>query len=406
MRLFAGYYAALQKRHESITTNTIGGLMANNRSFKNKMMVQKGFPTSNKNIVEYIATHYLSVKDTASLARTCQQLWKPLQPLLNTKKFQIFLQAVIDDDLPMVAKMLKTMPDLAKALPPKGMTIQSKYTWQQFVAEDALSMAVKRKQYDMITLLANHHDKSKQTLSKWQFYKELSNANVRYVSEKNPSNKKKSSICRYEMKSDMPVQEGFIIPAKYVAIIQKLIDVFKIEPFTGNKLSQKTQDALSQFRAILLPAHAVKLDDYFDIELLLYAACSMHDDQFNKFQNPKQRNSFSILAIGFIQSLVTPNMAKELCEGVCNMYEGIPEKYDPSEPLKLACGKLFYRSSQSSCSGMGFDFMCDAFGSSATSKHAPPPAGPPELEQLVKSMLSKGNKFLEFSLEITNAKKY
>ncbi len=73
---------------------------------------------------------------------------------------------------------------------------------------------------------------------------------------------------------------------------------------------------------MLLPEQAVKLDDYFDIELLFYAVCKMYDEQFNVFADWNQRQAFCIRVMGIIQSVLPPETAKVLCEG---LYYGMEE---------------------------------------------------------------------------------
>jgi hypothetical protein len=118
-------------------------------------------------------------------------------------------------------------------------------------------------------------------------------------------------------------------------------------------------DALSQFRDMLLPEHAVNLDNYFDIELLLYAAYKLYNDRFNDFQHWQQRDAFCIGVIGFIQSLVTPETAKIFCEGLYYVVEENRKIKARATLLKLLDEESFYHSSRESRSGLGFDFICE-----------------------------------------------
>jgi hypothetical protein len=317
-----------------MTTSTNEKLMANNRPFKKQKLVQSdsGWNLLNRDVVQLIAARHLSAKDTASLAQSCQQLWQPLQPVLNQKLMQTFLQAVIDDDRAKVIKLLNDFPALVKAIPAKDMVIESRCTWQKLMAEDALSMAVKRKQLEMIQLLAPYHDKADEVLSAWSFY---------------------------EMDSNAEGEETIVITPAYVDIIQNMITVFTQETFTENKCCAATDDALSQFRDMLLPEHAVNLDNYFDIELLLYAAFKLYNDRFDDFQNWEQRDAFCIGVIGFIESLVTPETAKIFCEGLYYVVEENRKIKARATLLKLLDEESFYHSSRESRSGLGFDFICE-----------------------------------------------
>ena len=124
--------------------------MANSRVFKKQKIDQAGWNRLNADVVQLIADRHLTAKETLRLALSCQQLWHPLHTVLDKKRQQRFLLAVLDDDRMMVKKLLVRYPQLLHAVPPKNMVIESQCTWQKFIAEDALSMAVKRKQIKMI----------------------------------------------------------------------------------------------------------------------------------------------------------------------------------------------------------------------------------------------------------------
>jgi hypothetical protein len=311
--------------------------MANSRPFKKQKIDQADWNRLNTDVVQLIADRHLTAKDTLSLALSCQQLWHPLQTVLDKKRQQKFLQAVLDDDRMMVKKLLGRYPQLLHAVPPKNMVLESRCTWQKFIAEDALSMAVKRKQIEMIQLLLSYNDKPEQTaaLSAWSFY---------------------------EMKINANEEEEIVIPPAYVDIIQSMMTVFTQETFTENKCCATTEDALSQFYEMLLPEHAVRFDGYFDIELLLYAAYKMYDDHFDDFLNWEQRNAFCIRVIGFIQSLLSPETAKIFCAGLYYVVEENRKISDRATSLKLLGGESFYRLSRESRAGLGFYFIADWVG--------------------------------------------
>jgi hypothetical protein len=112
----------------------------------------------------------------------------------------------------------------------------------------------------------------------------------------------------------------------------------------------------------LLPEQAVKLDDYFDIELLFYAVCQMYEEQFNVFADWNQRQAFCIRVMGLIQSVLPPETAKVLCEG---MYCVVNENWPVGElaaSLKLTDGQSFYRPSRDSHCGLGFEYLCLSAG--------------------------------------------
>jgi hypothetical protein len=173
-----------------------------------------------------------------------------------------------------------------------------------------------------------------------------------------------------------------------------MITVFTQETFTENKCCAATDDALSQFRDMLLPEHAVNLDNYFDIELLLYAAYKLYDDRFDDFQNWKQRDAFCIGVIGFIQSLVTPETAKIFCEGLYYVVEENRKISDRATALKLLGGEFFYRSPLDSRVGLGFDFIC---GFGGAWRGAARVAGGGRLEKLCRAKATKFRNFMHGS---------
>src|SRR5689334_13374719 len=81
------------------------------------------------------------------------------EDIVDRVTFAIFLQAVIDDDAEMVKKCLEINPEVFLGEPNKNLIIESQLTWQKFYAENALMMAVKRKQIKMIELLLHYYDK-------------------------------------------------------------------------------------------------------------------------------------------------------------------------------------------------------------------------------------------------------
>jgi hypothetical protein len=111
---------------------------------------------------------------------------------------------------------------------------------------------------------------------------------------------------------------------------------------------------------MLLPEKAVKLDDYFDIELLFYAVCKMYDEQFNVFADWNQRQAFCIRVMGIIQSVLPPETAKALCEGLYYVMEENRPVGELAASLKLKGGQSFYRPSRDSHVGLGFEYLCGA----------------------------------------------
>ncbi len=274
--------------------------------------------------------------------------------IANRVTFAIFLEAVMDDDIETVKKCLDAEPDLISGQPDKNLVIESKLTWQKFYAENALTMAVKRKQIKMVELLLPYFDKIEQTEDVIKAKTEALSAFVFYETKKNAQNK-----------------DEIIIPQEYAAYAQSLIEAFKEESFPhgipGNAgvpmngaLSAKTDSALESLFNILLPKKAVKLDDYIDPELFLLALYKAYDDNFHEFQNWEQRDAFCLRMIGLAQNALSPETAKIFCEGLYYVVEENRKISGRAESLKLFDGEAFYRTSRAGGSGLGFDFLCTA----------------------------------------------
>jgi hypothetical protein len=277
------------------------------------------------------------------------------------KVVPIFLQAVIDGKQDEVRELLDNCPELLMFNPPKNLVIESKLTWQRFIAEDALTMAVKRKQPEMIELLLPYYDKLPQTeevikakeeaLAAWSFY---------------------------EIRAIHYVNNEIVIPREYISYANDLIDVFSRETFpnglpgnNGNpcymRLSDETELAISSLFKRLLPEKAVKAD-YLDVELALLAVYMALDSRFGTFQNRGQRAAFCVRVIGLIQSVLAPETARIFCESLINIATSIINHIKPlirkeAAQLKLKNSSAFYRDSRLSITGLGSEFSCGTYGS-------------------------------------------
>lgn len=267
---------------------------------------------------------------------------------LAQKPLKKLSQAIIDDDRQTVKNILEINPKLL-LLEPHNLVIESQYTWQKFIAENALTMAVKRKQINMIELLLPYYariedqhaaQKAKQaSLSAWAYY---------------------------DIKKYAEGKEEIVVPVDYATYAQSLIDVFRTGIVEG-KLSERCEDTLSLlFNTILLPKTAVKLDNYIDVELLLIAIYQAYQDilQHNKtlnFLTMECYASFCIRVIGLVQSALSPETAKIFCEGV----RLVKDRKIEAITLKLLTREAFYRSSRDSRSGLGFEYLCNETGTRA-----------------------------------------
>jgi hypothetical protein len=293
-------------------------------------------------------------KALGALSRSCHTFYSICQPVLSVLGQRLFLQAVIDDKRESVKKTLDENPQLLLMTPDPKMVIESQYTWQKFYAENALIMAVKRRQAGMIKLLLPYIDK--------------------LLEEKDANRIKSEALSKWsEYKED---KEGhFSIPDKYVELLKKLVDAFIKEKFPEgtkfeNKFSQETEGVLQEFRKYLLPDGPVRLDDYIDTDLFLYAILKICSDCWEDFRSINtddhaiamtRRDHFFVNAVGFGQSLLTPEAAKKWCLG---LYDFVSQKAVPidwlrrADDLKLNHNYPFYRSQRHSVSGMGYEYLC------------------------------------------------
>lgn len=278
------------------------------------------------------------------------------------KVTQGFLQAVIHDDRQTVKAMLDKMPQLLLVTPDPGLVIESPHTWQKFYAEPALTMACKLKQINMTELLLSYYDKLPQDDDVIKAKTAGLSAYKPYVTEVNADG-----------------ENVILIPQEYASLAQSMIDVFREETFPNGipgenniprniELSEPTEAALLSLLDILVPKHAVKLDECIDAELLLLATYQAYVNNFDTFNfNWDKLDALCIRVMGLIQSALIPETGKIFCESlddvVTEMNRGKVKEMSPMAVAhKLKGGEDFYRSSRNSHLGLGFEFLCGIFG--------------------------------------------
>lgn len=262
-------------------------------------------------------------------------------------------QAVIDGNYQWVSRILEVRPALLLMKCPQDLIIQSQLTWQIFcINEDVLTVAVLRKQFEMIKLLGFYYDKLEQT-------EDLKEARKNALSKWTP----------YVMTLNAAGVNRIVIPEEYVNLIQACIDVCKEEIIADGKLGEKSKAAIDLFCNRLLSAETpIKLNDYVDVELLLLAAYQLFEDGSYNTKTKLQR--FSAQTVGLIQSVISPETATILCEGLDivaqTMQAGeIPQISDLALSLKLRDGDSFYRIAANLISGLGYTFLCGVDGKKA-----------------------------------------
>ena len=291
---------------------------------------------------------YLSARDARHLSQSCKHTFDFFQPSLKKAVVTHLIKAVIDDDRETIEKiltsyhnpeMLLLYPNTSLPLKTQKEGIQSQLTWQRLIPEPPLVMALKRNQVEMVKLLLpyfkNFEGGIEKALQQWE------------VAEKEMADAKKRS-------------EGFDF--------KSLIEVIAQETFPNGtdittKLSDETEQALAKFREKVLPAQAIALSDYYDIEELLKAAFNAYDTHFNIFHGDKaarrERRVYFVKVIGFIQSLLSRKDAEVWCQGLYNVVENGQKIEAQAASLKLRDGESFYRDSFGSLDGLGFKYFVD-----------------------------------------------
>lgn len=137
-------------------------------------------------------------------------------------------------------------------------------------------------------------------------------------------------------------------------IFEELINVITKETFPNGKLSEATENALINFREMLLPKQAIVLNKYFDIDQILIAAYQAYDQAYNdsKWENWAHSSVFCIKVIGFIQSLGSPELARMFIQGLYIVVANINQKMSHrAVSLKLYRIEDFYKL------GLGSEFF-------------------------------------------------
>ena len=331
----------------------------------------------------------------STFSNTCHHFHSLLQKPLADRMLITLWQAVIDDNREQVKKILDARPDLLLIDPPEDFVIESKCTWQKMYAENPLVMAAKRRQIEMIKLLLPYYDKLPQTDA-------VVNAKAKGL----------SAWVHYEIFKNDEDEDEIVIPEKYTEYAKKMLDVLCKETFPNGvpgqnnipmnvELSEKTEEALKSLLNDLLPKHAVKLNDYFDVELLLLAVYKAYSDHFMRFHNWEQRDTFCVRVSGLIQGVQSPETAKILCEGLDDVVTAL-EKGEEIKFSENACehklkeGEAYFRIGRDSFIGLGFNFLCGFFGHGVSGGAVGPQA-------FGKIMLSKSSKFLECYAAVSTA---
>lgn len=301
----------------------------------------------------HLVDHFLDLdhnpKTLATLSRTCRQFHLFYQSKRDCTYLKYFLRAVIDNKKSDVKRILSIDPTLLLKEPDPKMVVQSQYTWQQFYAENALTMAVKRRQWEMVRILLSYVDRLPQT------------DHVIHI--------KTHALSHYQ-EYLLDDQKHLVIPWEYIVYLQTLIDQFCKETFPNSvhlraTLSDETESLLQQFRDIVLPNYPIKIDDYFDTDLFLYAALKAQHDHVNRFANQHQQEHFFVKVVGFIQGLLTPENAAIWCDGMHDYAKEAKPISDRAARYQVWGGASFYRPNQTTRTDLGYEHLCSGISTKA-----------------------------------------
>ena len=289
---------------------------------------------STKKVIQYGLFNLMTKAGLSTKDQKVMLGHNAIKPILSK-----FFQAVIDDDRDMVTEILTSNPELL-VLQPEHLEIESQYTWQRLKAEPPLVMALQRNQVEMVKILLPFFEKLEggieEALRQW-------------------------AIAETEMAEAKKKSRDFDFKSLIKVIVE---DMFPNGTDIKATLSKKTKQALATFRATVLPKHAVALSDYYDIEELLKAAFKAYDEYFDTFNGHKawnRRSVYCVKVIGFIQSLLSPEDAKVLCQGLYNVVERSEQIGERAASLKLLDNVLFYRR-RGLLVGLGVEYMVGVAG--------------------------------------------
>lgn len=326
-----------------------------------------------------------------NLAKTNRHFNAMFKENLNEKAYLALLQAVIDEKPEEIKKILGSYPNLLFIKAPKETKVESKYTWATFdlKGESPLSIAIKRKQLNIVKVLLGCYDKQKRTddlrVTDKVFLDECYNAFTPYNTEKN----------------NVTGEDSIVVPDSYRIEAESLIQVFISETLPNGapnihdkqpiKLSDSTELALSALFDRLVPKKPVKLNEYPDAELFLLALYFAYHKNFSSFKNMDQRAAFCVRVIGLTQSTLCPETADMFAHG---FYDTIRKK--PSS--KTPPFKNIYRPTRDIQTHLGGNYFISDNGSWCAAESIGNGIGTPGMiiDDYPKFMLSKNKNFVEY----------
>lgn len=326
-------------------------------------------------LIKYLITNFLNDKDVMSLSCSTFHMHTTLKDNLKKHALKQLLQAMIDDDRPKVISILHAKPELL-ILEPADVgikKIESKKTWQQFRTEKVFIMAQKLKRLEMMKILL-------------PFFKNMSP--IKKTNDIKEDTKQSTEILQIKNMNDLLLKLITTITSDNSIKINKSDHALPLD------MNKDTELALETFRKRLLPDEAVAIDDYFDIEQFLIAAYKAYENHLSSCEHPTiyfnnwpQRDVYAIFVIGFLQSLVSPEYGKIICEGLFNVAAENKKISDRSSTLTLINNRSFYRASRNANSGLGFNFLCSLYNGIPIKEAWPLPTPVPGVREFLPPVL-------------------
>ncbi len=299
-------------------------------------------------------SHAISITSTG-----CMRLYAQTNRARQKRILEKLVQATLDELLPKASKILDVYPEfLLTRLGDYGIQkVESQFTWREFqVADESVfSIAQKLLLSNPLKMMVPHFlkrlDEAQRAPDAQHAVLEIKKQWIlapltfseHFEKEKARRVLMESYIRDYisaplmALAADTEIQVNYQVPNPEIKCYEVRVE----------HISPATAKALDDWRAELLKPKAIQ--DCTDINQLLIAAYSAFDSRSSTFQNGSQRCAFSILVIGFIQSLVNPSLGKAYCEDLVDVAH-----YNKNQLSSSSCvgAHDFDRITDSYCAGV------------------------------------------------------
>lgn len=236
-----------------------------------------------REIIQYVGSFIKHKKNRTNYGSTCKTVYNFFQSTLDLEQL---LQAVIDDDIETVKKILDAKPELLLQEPQINEGVESRKTLQKFNAKP-FKVAIKRRQLEMVSLML-------------PYFSKLENGKQHALTQWFALNVSQEEKTQYEFKIktliEIIAKETFpYSPKKTGSISDKLIA----------STSNKTKWALETFRKELLPDGIITLENYPDVEQLFIAAYKVYSEHRDVLR-AQHEDLYGIFVFNVMKSVLIP----------------------------------------------------------------------------------------------------